>query len=157
MGIRPSYGMFSSLKNKSHSPAMHFMLQNQSLWLLKVSEPKGGSENQLLLLLHGHKQKRYKAKGSNSLLKHNAPYLTRFSIIVSMLACPRCSELPSVWLSSKFFIIAMVCSTNCVLVSVNKTYKEKMSAFNFSHIKPKKRVFAKYTAAFQKSHGQAFF
>lgn len=39
-----------------------------------------------------------------------------------MLACPRCSELPSVWLSSKFFIIAMVCSTNWVLVSVNKTY-----------------------------------
>lgn len=32
----------------------------------------------------------------------------------------------------------MVCSTNCVLVSVNKTYKEKMSAFNLLHIKQNK-------------------
>lgn len=45
-------------------------------------------------------------------------HLTRLSIMVSMLACPRCSELPSAWLSSRFFMMAMVCSTNCVLVSL---------------------------------------
>lgn len=50
-------------------------------------------------------------------------YLTRLSIMVSMLACPRCSELPSEWLSNRFFMMAMVCSTNCVLVSLMGTWK----------------------------------
>lgn len=42
-----------------------------------------------------------------------------------MLACPRCSELPSVWLSNRFFMMAMVCSTNWVLVSLIGTWKQK--------------------------------
>lgn len=44
--------------------------------------------------------------------------------MVSMLACPRCSELPSVWLSNRFFMMAMVCSTNWVLVSLIGTWKQ---------------------------------
>lgn len=52
-------------------------------------------------------------------------YLTRLSIMVSMLACPRCSELPSVWLSSRFFMMAMVCSTNWVLVSLMGTWRQE--------------------------------
>lgn len=49
------------------------------------------------------------------------PYLTKLSIMVSMLACPRCSELPSVWLSNRFFMMAIVCSTNWVFASVMGT------------------------------------
>lgn len=32
----------------------------------------------------------------------------------------------------------MVCSTNCVLVSVNNTYKKKIVCLNSSHTEPKK-------------------
>lgn len=62
-----------------------------------------------------------RAHGGTTSKRNGLTCLTRFSIIVSMLACPRCSELPSVWLSSRFFMIAMVCSTNWVLVSFSKT------------------------------------
>lgn len=57
--------------------------------------------------------------------------LTRLSIMVSMLACPRCSELPSVWLSNRFFMMAMVCSTNCVLVSLIGTLKQENHRVHF--------------------------
>ena len=46
--------------------------------------------------------------------------------MVSMLACPRCSELPSVWLSNRFFMMAMVCSTNWVLVSLMGTWDPRI-------------------------------
>lgn len=62
--------------------------------------------------------------------------LTRLSIIVSMLACPRCSELPSVWLSKRFFMMAMVCSTNCVLVSFIGTYKDERTIEKTLHSDP---------------------
>lgn len=46
--------------------------------------------------------------------------------MVSILACPRCSELPSVWLSNRFFMMAIVCSTNWVFVSLMGTWKKEI-------------------------------
>lgn len=73
---RNAYGNRAKLWNGQLFKTKQSLLSNalnatQLPQLLKLSEPQGGSENQLLLL-HGHKQKRYKLEGSNSLLKHNA-------------------------------------------------------------------------------------
>lgn len=54
--------------------------------------------------------------------------------MVSMLACPRCSELPSVWLSNRFFMMAMVCSTNWVFVSLIGTWTHTQKKKNPSGV-----------------------